>query len=91
MQAGFNCNMFLGWSWSYFATGRFTSITGSDIKKVVGLDGKKVDFALDLKGIDLSDKLTAVQQEKVKAWKDGLKAGNGNMQVEMFSAVKLTT
>jgi hypothetical protein len=91
MQYGFNCNMLLGGSWSYFATGRFTSITGSDIKSVAGLDAKKVDFALDLKGVDLSKKLTEAQNKTIKAWQDNLAAGAADMDAEMASVVKLIT
>ena len=91
MQAGFNCNMFLGWSWSYFATGRFTSITGNDIKIVAGLDAKKVDFALDIKGVDLTSKVTVAQQDSFKVWRDGLAMGAAEMDAKVVSSINLLT
>jgi hypothetical protein len=91
MQAGFNCNMFLGWSLSYFATGRFTKIAGTDVTIVAGLAAKKVDFALDMKGVDLASKMTDAQKNTLKAWQDNLAAGVADMDAKVVSSIKLLT
>jgi hypothetical protein len=79
----------LGISSSVFLSGRTTNITGTDLKFVVGLDAKKVDLALDLKGVDLSTKFTQAQKDDVKAWQAGIEAGNGNLSAEATAALKV--
>ena len=79
----------LGISSSVFLSGRTTNITGTDLKFVVGLDAKKVDLALDLKGVDLSTKFTQAQKDEVKAWQAGIEAGNGNLSAEATAALKV--
>ena len=79
----------LGLATGAFTAGRITNITGSDVKFVVGLDAKKVDFALDLKGVDLSSKFTDAQKAEVKAWQDDIAAGNTKLSAEATAALKL--
>jgi len=91
MQAGFNCNMFLGWSLSYFATGRSTKIAGTDVTIVAGLAAKKVNFALDVKGVDLSSNAIVTENSTLKAWKENLKTGVTDMDAKVVSSIKLLT
>ena len=72
-----------------FTGGRITNITGSDVKFVVGLDAKKVDFACDIKGIDLSTKVTEAGKKELDVWKEGLKAKSTGMEAEAISALKI--
>jgi hypothetical protein len=70
-------------------SGRATTITGTDAKLVVGLDCKKVDFACDIKGIDLTTKVTEAGKKDIDVWRDGLKAKSTGMEAEAVSALKL--
>ena len=78
-----------GLATSSFTGGRITNITGNDTKFVIGLDAKKVDFALDLKGVDLASKFTQAQKDEVKAWQAGIEAGNTNLSAEATAALRV--
>lgn len=79
----------MGWNYSTFWSGRMTNITGNDLKIVVGLDAKKVNFSLDLKGVDLATKLSDVDNVKLSAWKAGIAVGNSDLSAEATNAFKL--
>ena len=97
MNIGFFLTLGLSISWSYhmgesygyFQSGRTTMIISNDLKFVVGLDAKKVDYSLDIKGYDLGANLGEVRKSEIKAYKDGLKVEGDDLVAKVTSSLNL--
>jgi hypothetical protein len=90
LNVSLSANILLGLSLSVFTFGRVTTIWGNDIKTVVGLDAKVVDFACDVKLVDLSTKAADIKKDMLAGKKSGLTANQTGMEAEAVAALKLT-